>query len=94
MLKDRRPPAAEPTVIALQLLAYIAGTPEILSRFMGLTGVDPAALRNRATDPAFQLAVLDYAMGDESLLLAFAADHGFAPEEIVQAHRRLQDSPS
>ncbi len=90
MLKDRNLAAVEPTVIALQLLSYIAGNSEILARFMNLTGVDPSTLRGRLEEPTFQLAMLDFAMGDESLLLAFAADHGLKPEDVVRAHQRLQ----
>ncbi len=35
------------------------------------------------------IAVLDHLMGDESLLLMFAAEKGIAAETLVAAHARL-----
>lgn len=90
MLKESKGPSDEPAVIALQALSYVAGNPEILGRFMALTGAGPEAVRGRLEDPSFHLAILDFLMGDESLLLAFAADHNLNPQRITRIHAQLQ----
>lgn len=75
--------------LALQGLSFLAADPERLGRFLALTGCGPADLRVLAARPSFQASVLDHLMGDESLLLVFAAEVGIAPEMIAPAHALL-----
>ncbi len=56
---------------------------------MALTGIGAGDLRRAAADPGFLLGVMDYLVGDEPLLLQFAAEVGIAPEAVVQAHDGL-----
>ena len=84
-----KPAAPDPESLAISALLFIGAETETLSRFLALTGLDPGDIRAAASDQKFLLAVLDFLMGDEPLLLAFAASETLAPEEIVAAHRRL-----
>lgn len=81
----------EAETVAVAALGFLAGDPERLSRFLALTGIDPGNIRTVAGHPAFLASVLDHVMSDESLLLAFSANGGIAPERIAPA-RRLLDS--
>ncbi|MCA3596102.1 MAG: DUF3572 domain-containing protein [Methylobacterium sp.] len=86
-----RPPIADPEMLAISALSFLAEEPERLSRFLDLTGLSPITLRQAAADPRFLASVLDYLVADESLLLAFAANAQVAPETVVAAaerHRR------
>jgi hypothetical protein len=86
----RRPPTGpDPDLIAIQALTFISGHPDHAERFLALTGVGLADLRRAAAEPGFLLGVMDYLVGDEPLLLLFAAESGLAPEAIVQAHDRM-----
>ena len=85
-------PLPDPETLALQALAFIAGDDDRLERFIGLTGIDPGALRTIARDPAGLGAVLDYLLGWEPLLLEFAAAHDLKPESIALARRKLPGS--
>ena len=76
--------------LAVSGLAFIAGDSDRLSRFLNLTGLGPHNLRTAAADPAFLNSVLDYLVGDETLLLAFAADAGVKPEAVARAHAALR----
>lgn len=71
--------------LALQGLTFLAGDPQRLVRFLSLTGLTPNDLRAFGSDPKLQAAVLEHLLGDESLLLVFAADAGAAPEAISPA---------
>ena len=82
-------PDADPDLIAIQAFTFMTQDPERASRFFAASGFSPADLRTAAADPAFLAGVLDLLMGDESLLLAFAADAGHAPETVVRAHDLL-----
>jgi hypothetical protein len=78
--------------LALQALGYLAEEPRRLTRFLGLTGLDPTGLSSAGDDAAVQAAVLEFLLSDESELLTFAGNAGVAPETIVQAHHLLSDA--
>ena len=75
--------------LALQGLTFLASDPERMSRFFALTGLGPDELRSWAETPRLQVAVLDHLMGDESLLLVFAAEAGIAPDDAEPARKLL-----
>ncbi len=79
--------------LAVSALGFLAGEPDRLSRFLDLSGLGPHNLRAAAADPGFLAAVLDYVLGDERLLVAFAAAQRLAPERVAEA-RRAMDGPS
>lgn len=75
--------------LALQGLTFLAGDAQRLSRFLALTGIGPADLRNWEGNHALQSAVLEHLMADESLLLVFATEAGLAPDQIAPAQMLL-----
>jgi hypothetical protein len=76
-------------LLAIEALSFLASDPERLERFMDLSGLSAENLRAAATTPGFFLAILDYVAGDESLLVAFAANAGHDPSTIAKARDRL-----
>lgn len=75
--------------IALQALAYLAADTQRLFRFLALTGSDPGELRETAKMPEFQASMLEYMMGDESLLLTFCQESGIDPGTVAPAYALL-----
>ena len=75
--------------LAIQALTFIAQDGERLGRFLALTGIGPAEIREAAQEPGFLLGVLDFVSQDEALLTEFAAANGFAPEDIGKAQAVL-----
>ena len=86
---SKRKQGVDPDILAIQALTFIAGNPDHAERFMALCGVRPGDLRKAAADPGFLLGVMDHLVGDEPLLLLFAAEAGIAPEAVAEAHARL-----
>ncbi len=80
--KQPQPPAEQ---LAVAALAFIAAEPERLGRFLAMTGIGPDFIRAAARAPQFLLGVLDHVAADEPLLLAFAAEHGIDPNEVIRA---------
>ena len=76
--------------LAISALAFIAADSDRLNRFLSLTGLGPDNLRTAAADPAFLGSVLDYLVGDEELMVEFAADAGLKPEAVARAHAALR----
>ena len=75
--------------LAIEALGYIAGDPELLARFLAMTGLDPGAIRAAAAEPDFLLGVLEYVCGDERLLVETDA-----PYLTPQAVRKQRNQPA
>jgi hypothetical protein len=84
---NRSHEAAE--ALAIQALNYLATEPERLSRFMALSGLDPASIRAAAGESGFLAGVLSHIGEDETLLKEFAAEAGATPAEVDRARRLL-----
>lgn len=80
---------------AIAILGWLANEPELLGRFLALTGTDPSSLRQSAADPGFLAGVVDFLMGHEPTLMAFCEATGTPPEAVVRAHFTLSgpDNP-
>jgi len=78
---------------AIAALGFLAADEERLERFLALSGLGPHNLRKAAADPAFLGAVLDYVVGDEPLLLAFAGNSGLRPTDVARARETLAGAP-
>ena len=84
---NRSREAAE--TLAVQALNFLATEPARLSRFLALSGLDPASIRTAAAEPGFLAGVLAHLGEDEALLTRFAADAGITPAEVDRARRLL-----
>ena len=76
-------------MLAIQALAFIAEDPERLARFLGLSGIAADEIRAAARQSAFLTGVLEHMLGDENLLIAFAASAGIDPGMIARARSVL-----
>ena len=84
---DEAREAAE--ALAVQALNFLATEPERLSRFLGVTGLDPASIRQAAGESGFLAGVLAYLAENEQLLVAFAAEAGVKPGAVDRARHLL-----
>ncbi|HEV7306217.1 DUF3572 domain-containing protein [Ensifer sp.] len=75
--------------IAIDILAWLAGEPELLSRFLALTGTEPGSLRTAITEPGFMGGIVAFLMEHEPTLMAFCEATGTAPQDVVRAHAAL-----
>ncbi len=71
--------------VAIHGLSFLAGDTVRLGRFLSLTGVGPAEMAAARTDPAILASVLEYLLGDEPLLLEFAANQSLPAENVQVA---------
>ena len=83
------PAPQEAEEVAVAILGWLAGEPELLTRFLALTGVMPAEVRNAVNDPGFLAGLIDFLMSHEPTLLAFSDATGIKPEAVVHAHAIL-----
>ena len=76
-------------IVALQALAWLAGTDELLPVFLGSTGASPGDLRSQAGDPGFLAAVLDFLLMDDAWVIAFCDAAGLPYTAPMQARQGL-----
>lgn len=79
--------------LAAELFAWMAGEPDVLSRFMAASGLNGASIRAAASDPGFLVGVLDFAVGDDAIVVAFAHHAGIPPDRIAAAWTALTMPP-
>jgi hypothetical protein len=83
-------PDTNTEVTALRALAWTLGEPERARRLVDLTGLDPADLRARATDPAVLAAALGFLEANERDLIDCAEALDLPPGALVAARMRLE----
>jgi hypothetical protein len=75
--------------VAIAALTFIASDDELLSRFVAMTGIDPAAVRSELEKPDFLHGVMHHVVEHEDLLVAFASSAGLKPEQVAAAAQAL-----
>ena len=85
---------ADAEKLAIDALSFIAADPGFLGQFAAVTGHTPATMRAEIASPEFLVGILDFLMGDESLLLVFASHLGLMPPDIIAARRALASDPA
>ena len=75
--------------IGLDGLTFLAGLPDWLDRFLRLSGLEISALRDRASDPDFLRAVLEFLLTEDVLVADFCKEHELDARDIHIAHRVL-----
>lgn len=81
--------ANDHTEVAIQALAFIANDPDLLRRFLAVTGIKAEDIREAAGKPGFLAGVLQFILAHEPTLLAFSDASGIPPQEVTAAHRAL-----
>lgn len=85
--------SSQAQTLALKALGFFARDGDALLRFLTLSGLELEDLRARAGEPELLAAVLDFLLGDDALLGAFAAADGIEPSVIHAARRALPGAP-
>jgi hypothetical protein len=78
-------------LIGISALSFLAQDRQRLARFLSLTGLSPEELMREAAAADTLIAVLDYFLADESLLLTFAASTGVRPDDVAPARSALSE---
>lgn len=82
---------ADPAELGLRALVWALTEPERAIRLLDVTGLKPADLRSRASDPAVLSAALAFLEAHEPDLVACADTLGVAPSALVAAHAALEN---
>jgi len=78
--------------IGLKALGYLAAAPEDFQRFLNLSGLDAGTIGERAVEPEFLAAVLDFLLSHETQLTGFCESEGMDPRQVHLACHTLGGS--
>ena len=76
-------------ILALEALGWLAAEPDAIGRLMEQSGTDAPSLRQSAGTPEMAVAVLDFLLADDALLLRFCDHADVTPRDIHLARHRL-----
>jgi|CoawatStandDraft_6_1074263.scaffolds.fasta_scaffold27981_2 hypothetical protein len=76
--------------LALRVLVWTLTEPDRAMRLLDVTGLQPADLRSRASDPAVLTATLSFLEAHEPDLVACAMALDMKPEALVRARMTLE----
>ena len=75
--------------LAIQALAFVANDPQLLPRFLAITGIEASSIRQAAGEPGFLAGVLQFILAHEPTLMQFSEATGIAPAAVAKALRAL-----
>ena len=77
-------------ILGLEALGWLAGEEGALERFLAASGVDETALRAAAGRPETIVAVLDFLLANEDLLLGYCDGAALDPRLVHHARHVLE----
>lgn len=89
---DRRlakPATIDGDQVAIDVLGYIASEPDLMRRFLDLTGIEADGIREAAGQPGFFVGVLDFMLANERDLEDLHYRTGTSPETVQIAREKL-----
>lgn len=75
--------------LAIQALGFVAADPDLLPRFLALTGIEASQIRRAAEEPGFLAGVLQFILAHEPTIQAFCSAAEIAPAQVGAALRAL-----
>ncbi|HMH65148.1 MAG TPA: DUF3572 domain-containing protein [Rhizomicrobium sp.] len=76
-------------VLALEGLGWLAGEEDGIQRFLDQSGIDATSLRDAAGHPETGVAILDFLLAHEDLLMRFCESASISPKDLHLARHRL-----
>jgi hypothetical protein len=76
-------------ILALEGLGWLAGEEDGIQKFLDQSGIDVATLRQAAGNPETSVAILDFLLAHEDLLMRFCESASVSPKDLHLARHRL-----
>ena len=88
-MADETQKRADAESLAIKALGFVASDPELLPRFLAITGIEAQSIRQAAGEPGFLAGVLNFILAHEPTLMRFSEETGIPPARVGAALRAL-----
>lgn len=88
-MRNAEPSRENSEALAIRALGFVASDPDLLPRFLAITGIEADQIRRAAQEPGFLAGVLQFILAHEPTLMRFAQECDVAPEAVGKAARAL-----
>ena len=88
-MTDNRQERENAEALAIRALGFVAADPELLPRFLAITGIEAGSIRQAAREPGFLAGVLHFIAAHEPTLMRFSQESGIPPQQVSAALRAL-----
>ena len=88
-MTDNRQERENAEALAIRALGFVAADPELLPRFLAITGIEAGSIRQAAREPGFLAGVLHFIAAHEPSLMRFSEETGIPPQQVSAALRAL-----
>ena len=75
--------------LAIRALGFVAADPELLPRFLAISGIEAQSIRQAAQEPGFLAGVLQFILAHEPTLMRFSEETDIPPQQVSSALRAL-----
>jgi hypothetical protein len=79
----------EAEAVAISALTYLSETPDLMQRFLALSGIEASGIRQAAAEPHFFAGVLKFFLAHEPTLMTFCAARDMGPQIVSAALAQL-----
>lgn len=84
-----RPSEEAAQELAVSILTWLTAQPQLMSRFLAISGIEAGGIRQAAGEPGFFGGVTAFLMNHEPTLLAFCQENDVKVEWVQACHQRL-----
>ena len=77
-------------ILALEALAWLAGHPDGIARFLAVSGLEAGDLRRAVGDRELLGSVLDFLLANEPLLVEFCQNASMSSRSVHAARHQLE----
>ena len=75
--------------LAIDILGWLIQDPDMMGRFLALSGIEASGIRQAAQEPGFYAGVTGFLMNHEPSLMAYCESAGVKADHVAARHRLL-----
>ena len=89
-MKDSMAPSSETAEeLAIKVLGWLTQDPDMMRRFLALSGIEPGSIRQAAAAPGFFAGLTGFLMNHEPTLMTFCEQNDVKAEFVAACHHKL-----
>src|SRR5688572_21247610 len=88
-MKGMTPSGEQAEELAIKVLGWLTQDPDMMGRFLALSGIEAGSIRQAAREPGFFAGLTGFLMNHEPTLMTFCEQNAVKAEFVAACHRTL-----